>query len=234
MQQAENSTDTTAYIVTKSFSLDPVSRFIHLFTYAKTVIQQYGPHTTLPGTNIFVRSGKPRPDAHELPPPKLVATSLAAAQDALPTTQPAGPAKADLQVFKLLWDATTDVLDIAVDARELSQETFEWGVFGLAAGYIFMRSELPVDRQYFLSLKGRLHTALMMLPSLSNSQQRDRENRAKSPTQRLHGLVKTRRETHVCATLLMKKMKDELWDNVRWYHGIAVAERWVYGLGLDE
>jgi hypothetical protein len=46
-------------------------------------------------------------------------------------------------------------------------------------------------------------------------------------------LAKTNREIHVCANLLLQQFRREKWNRIRWYHGVAVAERWIRNLGLE-
>lgn len=226
----------TADIVSTSFSLAAIPRFFHLLTHAKTLIQVYGPHTTYSETTIFARAPVPRSTKTTKPASaKLLATSLAAAQDSIHTPQPAGPAREDLQIFKLLWDAAVDVLEKMLEEADLDHESFGWGVFGLSSGYISASATASVskqnDDQMLEPLKQRLHDALRSLPSMT-SPEHGRQSYAVCGAERVNQLAKARRQIHVCASLLMQKVRAEGWSRVRWWHGVAIAERWIGHTGL--
>ncbi|KAF2243975.1 hypothetical protein BU26DRAFT_404309, partial [Trematosphaeria pertusa] len=222
-------------IIQTAFSLGIIPRFFHLLANTKKLIRSHGPHTTFQDTTIFARSPLPRSKKSKPPSCKLLATSLSAAQDSIRTSQPAGDAKKDLQVFKLLWDATIDVLEKVLDDGDLDHEAFGWGVFGLSSGYMPAPpspSTYSLDTDPLFDIhKERLHAALLSLPSLG-SPERGRASHAVSGAERVNQLAKARRQVHICASLLLQRMRCEGWNRVRWWHAVAVAERWVGHLGI--
>ncbi|KAF1957136.1 hypothetical protein CC80DRAFT_390097, partial [Byssothecium circinans] len=227
----------------QAFSLYPIPRFHHLFAHAKALIRVHGPYTTYAGTTVFTRAPIPRSTKTSKPPSlKTIATSFAAAQDSATSAQPAGPSKEDLQVFNLLWSTTIDILEQILEDGELGHEVFGWGVYGLAAGYIGEPESplfVPRKSQAFESLKRRLRAALTALPSLSGAAGRTELERVKAglgmmPAERIGQLVKARKETHICANLLMQRFRSEGWGGIRWGHVIAVVERWLQLLGKED
>jgi hypothetical protein len=163
-----------------------------------------------------------------LPSTKELAVSLAAAQDCIGSAQLDSPAKDDLMIFKHLWDATTALLEDILTTGNLDHESFGWGVYGLAAGYMVPPCESLDD---FKSQKARLHDALLALPSMG-SPERKREELVVKGERRVEVLVKARRQVHICASLLVQQFRREDWRHVRWGHGVKVAERWAEMLGL--
>jgi len=130
-------TPTTAEVLAKSSALAPITRFWHLLRHAKILIRLHGPHTTYPDTTVFTRTPTPRPTKIAKPPSaQLLATSLAAAQDAYGSAQPDGPAKEDLDLFTALWKTTVQVVEQILEEGIPDGEAFGWGVYGLSFGYI--------------------------------------------------------------------------------------------------
>jgi hypothetical protein len=86
----------------------------------------------------------------------------------------------------------------------------------------------------FEALRRRLHAALSSLPSVNVSRgERGEKNRAPvSPADRIGRLVKTRNEVHLCGTLLVQVLRENEWRSVRWWHLVAVVERWLGNLEL--
>jgi hypothetical protein len=99
----------TSDAVGEVFSLDTFSRFLRLYDHARSLIRLHGNYTTLSDPIFFMRAQDSSP-TNEPPSGEELAYSLAAAQDAIHTMQPAGPDKDDLQLFKLLWNSAIDVI----------------------------------------------------------------------------------------------------------------------------
>ncbi|KAL1594406.1 hypothetical protein SLS60_010166 [Paraconiothyrium brasiliense] len=205
--------------------------FVSLFDHVKALIGQHGEYTTLRDPIIFTRAQQPSP----IPGPPLeemVAHSLSAAQEAIHTTQPVGPAKEDLQLFKLLWDAAIDAMEKALEDGHLHFEARAWGIIGLAAGYMDPQTTSIAEKEEFAAYRNRLRAALESLPSLTSPH--DAQASGVSPEQRVYLLTKAKREVHTCSNLLLQQFRKERWTNVRWYHGLAVAKRWVGNLASEQ
>jgi len=207
----------------------PIQHFLHLLRQSKALIKVHGPYTTYAGTTVFSRAPMTR-DATKEPSAKDLALSLTAAQDCINSAQVEGPAKEDLILFKELWDITLLTLDTILEAGNLDHETFGWGMFGLSAGYINQASWK--DDTHFLSLKTRLHDALLKMPSI-DAPHRKTSAITLGAGGKVEILAKANREIHVCANLLLQQFQREGWKKIRWYHGVAVVERWIGSLGLD-
>jgi hypothetical protein len=230
MTPSTSASSSNTVILREVFKKSIPARFFYLLQHANILIQQYGPYTTFTGTTVFTRTHQMRPRLNQ-PSMKELATSLAAAQDSIGSAQLNSPAKDDLMIFKHLWDATTALLEDILEAGNLDHESFGWGVYGLAAGYIapLSLSEDSIDE--FKSQKARLHDALLALPSMS-SPERKREEIVVKGERRVEVLVKARRQVHICASLLAQHLRQEGWRRVRWGHGVKVAERWAEAAGL--
>ncbi|KAI4944072.1 hypothetical protein J4E91_008927 [Alternaria rosae] len=154
-------------ILASAIHMTNITRFIHLLSYAKALITHHGPYTTLPTTSVFSRSLRP-PKLSKPPYPSSSPTltnfalSLAAAQDSTYSAQPSSTAKDDLDFFTLLWDSSIAVLEEILSHGSLPGESFGWGIFGLAAGYIHPPSPSHdlSQQNIFLRNKARLHAAL--------------------------------------------------------------------------
>ncbi|KAI4658065.1 uncharacterized protein J4E79_007046 [Alternaria viburni] len=134
-------------ILASAIHMTNTTRFLHLLSHAKALITLHGPYTTLPTTSVFSRSLKPsKPPKHPSSSSlsssttlKSLALTLAAAQDSTYSTytaQPPSPTKSDLDFFTLLWDSSIVVLEEILSVGDLPQESFGWGVYGMAAGYM--------------------------------------------------------------------------------------------------
>ncbi|KAI4938592.1 hypothetical protein J4E85_001033 [Alternaria conjuncta] len=124
-------------ILASAIRMTNITRFIHLLSHAKALITHHGPYTTLPATSVLTRSLKPpRPAYPSSPSLKSLALSLAAAQDSTYSAQPPSHTKDDLDFFTLLWDSSIVVLEEILSIGDLPQESFGWGIFGLAAGEV--------------------------------------------------------------------------------------------------
>lgn len=208
-----------------------VYREFSLYGHVRSLIKRHGEYTTIPGLMVFTRTQRSSPVQISLSD-RLLDSSLSAAQDAINTPQPVGPSKQDLQLFKRLWDVTIKTMEQVLEEGDLDLEVRAWGIIGLAAGY---RDSLktPTDTmERFTAYKDRLRAALKCLTSLASPHTGHLSG--VSPDQRAYLLVKARRELHICSNLLLQHFKDEGWANVRWYHGVAVAERWVRNLELKQ
>lgn len=160
---------------------------------------------------------------------KDVAISFAAAQDCIYTAQVDGPAREDLKTFQRLWETTIAVLESLLDASTLDYVTMGWGIYGLSTGYIghaSWREDSP-----FLSFKLRLHTALRKMPTMNSTIRKEIDSVACCGG-KVEVLAKANREIHICANLLLQQFRREKWERIRWYHAIAVAQRWIEHLGL--
>ncbi|KAF1845063.1 uncharacterized protein K460DRAFT_102550 [Cucurbitaria berberidis CBS 394.84] len=216
-------------IIREAFRMSDTARFFHLLRQASSLIRLHGPYTTFSGTTAF----SPAP----VPPPRTttasvkdVAVSLAAAQDSIDTAQPEGPAKEDLVLFKHLWETTITILEKLLDGGELDQESFGWGIYGLASGYMQPPANNVATCNLFSLHKHRLYVALASLPSM-DSFARQRNKYVVSEKTNIQSLVKARREVHICGNLLLQQFRQESWRCVRWWHAIAIAERWTELLG---
>ncbi|KAF2260567.1 hypothetical protein CC78DRAFT_24456 [Lojkania enalia] len=192
---------------------EAIQNFLHHLSVTVDLIHTHGPFRLHDGT-IFVRAGDPNTAISTLD----IASSFAAAQDA--PIQTLGPASADLQTFTQLWTATKRLLDAILDSHSLPQDSFNWGVLGLASG------GMDPD-EGFVALKDRLKSALTALPNLEMTMGRDRG--ATEIGTRLDRLVRANREVHACSRLLLAAMRG--WGSLRWFHAVCVAERWAGSLG---
>ncbi|KAF2449503.1 hypothetical protein P171DRAFT_404797 [Karstenula rhodostoma CBS 690.94] len=214
----------TSDVVREAFSLDTFPKFIHLYDHAKSLHRLHGKYTALSDPIIFARATHSTP-TYEPPSEEDLAYSFAAAQDAIHTMQPAGPAKDDLQLFKLLWNTAIDVIEKVLGDSNLDLEVYAWGIVGLAAGYMHPETTSLADKEKVAAYQFRLQAALKSLPSLT-SPHNDRASGV-SPEQRAYMLTKARREVHVCSNLLLQQFRNDGWTGIKWYHGLAVAERWI-------
>jgi hypothetical protein len=115
----------TSDVVEKAFSLDTFSRFLHMYDHARSLVRLHGKYTTFSDRMIVVRAQNDS-SANEPPSDKELAYSLATAQDAIHTMQPTGPAKDDLQFFKLLWGSAIDAIEKVLE-EDLDHEVRAWG-----------------------------------------------------------------------------------------------------------
>jgi hypothetical protein len=159
-----------------------------------------------------------------------LAISLAAAQDCIGSAQPEGLARDDLAIFEQLWNTTLLILELVTESSDLDHETFGWGLYGLCAGYIHHTSWRTDSA--FLSLKTRLYNALRKMPSM-NSIHRKQHGSTTNTIGQVSVLAKANREIHICANLLLQQFRSEQWRRIRWYHGVAVAQRWIENLSWD-
>jgi hypothetical protein len=206
-----------------------ISRFLYLLHQSTTLVNTHGPYTSYAGTTVFSRAPRSRETTNQISK-KDLATSLAAAQDCAGSAQVEGPAREDLAVFENLWNTTISVLETVLESGDLHHEIFGWGVIGLCAGYIghsHWREDSP-----FLSLKTRLHDALKKMPSMDSTYRKTKDGVA-SAGGMVGYLAKTNREIHVCANLLLQQFRREEWKRIRWYHAVAVAQKWIENLGLE-
>ncbi|KAI8935514.1 hypothetical protein NX059_008085 [Plenodomus lindquistii] len=207
-------------------SLPTLPRFLHLLRHAKDLIATYGPYTKSSTTATFIRATVIR-DGSSHAAPAILARSLAAAQDCIDSAQPPGLANEDLIFFSHLWTFTLAALGELLEAQKLDVETIGWGVIGLCAGYMNPGNE-------FQSYEIRLRTALKLMPSMDKPNRGSEwagyrsYMRSKGTTVRV--LATARSEIHACTTMLLQRFAREDWKTIRWYHGIAVAERWVSAL----
>ncbi|KAF1833692.1 hypothetical protein BDW02DRAFT_372225 [Decorospora gaudefroyi] len=217
-----------ADVLAEASRMSNIERFIHLLRHAEALIRQYGPYTTHKGTKVFIRA--PTPCIKE-PSPRDLALSFAAAQDCSNSAQPSGPANDDLRLFFHLWTTTITILEDILARGSLPQESFGWGIFGLAAGYIHPPSPSNdlTTRNLFSNQKYRLHAALSKLPSLDGAK---RSEYVVSEKTKIAELVRTRREIHTCGHIILDEVRKEGWARVRWLHAMAVAERWIGAFGL--
>lgn len=210
-----------------AFSLDTFSRFSCIWEHTKLLIGNSEQGKNCKSSNTSTRSGGKSSNQGS---PSIVTLDkfLADAQASLNAPQPNGPQNDNIQLLKLLWSATTDVLDKSLDDCDLDLEAAAWGVIGLAAGYTAPSTTSASEEQKFLKYKARLKAALVSLPSLSSPHSSSRSG--VSPHQRVFMLSKARREVHICSNMLVQQLRQEGWTSIRWYHGIAVAERWIKNL----
>ncbi|ORX94211.1 hypothetical protein BCR34DRAFT_608340 [Clohesyomyces aquaticus] len=211
-------------IMQKASGMDPISRFYLLLHACESLILAHGPYRASP-SNIFSRAPVFFTGDCPVATSRDYACSFSAAQDAIRITQPRSPAAEDLQVFAMLWDTTKELLEIIISRAELDNESLGWGVFGLAAGY-----KSPEDT--FVTLKSRLHTALLDLPCIYRRPSASRIQTSRSPGGRVHNLANANRQTHICSVMLLQTMQSN-WERVRWYFAACVAEQWVKKLGWD-
>ncbi|RAR01793.1 integral membrane protein [Stemphylium lycopersici] len=215
--------------LTKTAQLNNAERFLRLLQYSKALVAQNGPYTTAPGTAVLLRASQLRVhrDDEALSTAEF-ALSLAAAQGSISSAQPDGPEKDDLLLFNRFWETAVAVLEEILSPGSLPQESFGWGIFGLSSGYMHPPSNELTMQNTFSSYKYRLHAALLKLPSLTGAKGSEYAVREKTSTA---ALVKVRREIHTCAHILLHKFRQEEWKRVRWFHVVAVAERWLGAFG---
>ncbi|KAH9864407.1 hypothetical protein J1614_010341 [Plenodomus biglobosus] len=206
-------------------SLPAIPQFMYLLSHAKSLISSHGPYVILTDTSIFARAESTCSNNDGDASPAILATSLAAAQDCVDSAQPQGPAKEDIIFFHHLWKTTLAVFEAMLETDNLDIETIGWGVIGLCAGYMVK----PPD-QVLQSYKTRLSNALRLMPSLDwpgqGPQWDSYRDYMGSTGTTVRVLVTARSEIHACTTMLLQRFAKEDWRTIRWYHGIAVAERW--------
>ncbi|KAF2830845.1 hypothetical protein CC86DRAFT_283953 [Ophiobolus disseminans] len=212
-----------------AYDAPAIPHFLELLHQSKALIETHGPYTTHPNTTVFQRAPISRNSAKEVSA-KVFASSLATAQDCMNSAQAEGPAIHDLALFKELWDATLVALREILEIGNLDHETFGWGILGLSAGY--MDKPFWKDNTEFLSLKNRLRDALMQMPNMDTPKQK-KSAFTMGPGGKIGIFSKTNRDIHVYANLLLQQFKREEWARIRWYHGVAVVERWIEHLGWE-
>jgi hypothetical protein len=209
-------------------SLPTIPRYHNLLRQARTLVQAHGRHTTQAGTTIFTRAPVAR-DSTKQPTAKDLAVSLAAAQDSIGVAHLDGPAKDDLAVFKRLWDTTVDLLEEMIRSGDLSLEAFGWGMFGLSIGYT--NHILWNEDTEYLANKTRLHDALVQLPSMDSTKSRG-DTLVVRGGDRIQSIARVNRQVYTCGHLLLQQFRREDWKRIRWFHGVAVAQRWMGSLGF--
>jgi hypothetical protein len=207
-----------------------ISQFLHLLHQSTSLIQTHGPYTTYTGTTIFSRAPSGKYTSNRASK-KDLAISLAAAQDCAGRAQVERPAKDDLTIFQHLWNTTISVLELVLETGELHHEMLGWGVIGLCAGYVG-HAHWRED-SLFLSLKTRLQDALKKMPSMEPTHRRIKDGVANAGGM-VGYLAKANREIYVCANLLLQQFRREEWQQIRWYHAAAVAQRWTENLSLND
>lgn len=205
-------------------------RFFQLLDQVKGRIREHGPYTKYSRTTVFARAPLPRDVEQELSVEDM-AFSLAAAQDCCRTAQPEGPVSDDLLLCERLWETTITVLEEILDGGKLDQETYGWGIYGLASGHQEPPTRAAANRKPVSSFKYRLQAALSALPSLNRSSRNEYVLNERTGVERL---VKARKEVHLCTVLLLMRFRQDQWRCIRWWHAIAVAERWLRSLGSHD
>jgi len=204
--------------------------FLHLLNQVRALIRRYGTYTTLSDTTVFQRACAPRLRSSTTEPSVTeVFLSLGAAQDSINSTQPDGTANDDLRFFGNLWETTITVLEEILACGSLPQEAFGWGVFALSTGYMHLPSRNLIDQNIFNNHKYRLHTALKMMPSLNGERRSEYVVTSRTSTA---ALVRARRDIYTMGHILLSKFRQDQWKSVRWYHAVAVAEKWIQAFGL--
>jgi hypothetical protein len=232
------STSTPSTIATLSSNADVlreasrmtnIERFFHLWQQAKVLVEHHGPYTTHENTTVFTRASdlrRPTKDSAE----ERLAYSLAAAQDCVNSAQPDSPAKDDLLLFTRLWEIAITILENILARGSLPQETFGWGIFGLAAGYMHPASfNYEADIRSFANHKYRLQYSLLKLPSMTGKRRSEYVVSERTSTS---ALVKVRRECHTCGHILLDEFRKGSWRRVRWFHVVEVCERWIRAFEL--
>lgn len=209
-------------------SAPAISRFSYLLRRVEELVQTNGPYTTYAGTTVFTRAPLARSSTKVISTSDL-AVSLAAAQDSVGTAQIDRSTQEDSTAFKILWDTAIVVLEDIIQSGDLDHESFGWGILGLCAGY--MPGHWSED-SLFLAHKMRLHDALKQLPSM-DSPGFKRDVVTANVGEKIWMLAKANREVHICANLLLQQFRREEWKRIRWYHAIAVAQRWMGRLNLE-
>jgi hypothetical protein len=223
-----------ADVLTEASRMPDIERCFHLWQHTKSLVEKYGPYTTLADTTVFVRASGVS-EAIKDPPIVRLALSLAAAQDCVNSAQPDGPAKDDLLLFTRLWETTIAIMENILARGSLPQEDFGWGIFGLSSGYQHPPSSSSpshnhlVAKNIFSSHKRRLHAALLMLPSMDG---RRRSEYILGEKTKVEVLVNARKEIHFCGHILLDEFRKGSWGRVRWFHVVEVCEKWVRAFGL--
>jgi hypothetical protein len=223
-----------ADVLTEASRMSNIERFLHLWQHTKLLVEKYGPYTTLAGTTVFIRASGVDEVVKD-PPIVRLALSLAAAQDCVNSAQPDGPVKDDLLLFKRLWETSITILEEILARGSLPQETFGWGIFGLASGYEHPPpSSSPshnhlVAKNIFSSHKYRLQAALLRLPSMNGRRRSEYEVSEKT---RVDALVSARRQIHFYGHILLEEFRKGSWGRVRWLHAVEVCEKWIRAFGL--
>jgi hypothetical protein len=199
-----------------------LSRRSRLLLRSQALISIHGPYTTYSGTTIFTRAPLVRDSSGEMST-KDSAVSLAAAQDCIYSAQVDGPAREDLAAFERLSETTIEVPEILLNTADLDYITMGWGIYGLSAGYMEHTSR---EKSPFLSFKFRLHDALQKMPTIDSTTRKEIDSVA------CYGgdiamLAQANREIHICANLMLQQFRRKEWKRIRWYHMIAVAQRWL-------
>lgn len=218
-------------IVKKACTLDTHPKFLYIWDHAKSLINFHGQHDTLTSTT-GPAGAMQTPSCKTVSSEEELASWLSAAQRAVHTHQPPGSAHGNLQVLRLLWEATVNALESLLEDGGLDLEVCAWGLIGLAAGYEAPTTTSAAQKKELLSYKNRLKAALISLPSLNSPL--STSSSGVPPQQRLIMLTKARREIHICSNMLIQQFRREGWAGIQWYHGITVAERWLENIGMGK
>lgn len=209
--------------------LASIPHFRRILRQAQTLLHAHGPYTTYAGTSVFSRAPIARDDTRALSVEEI-ANSLAAAQDCIGSAQPEGPAQIDLALFEHLWRMTVSIIETITRTGEIDHVNLGWGIYGMCAGHVGYASKR--EEEAFLSLKDRLHFALRLLPSMDAPIRRE-DDQARLSGNSVMPIATLNREIHITANLHLQQFRRENYARIRWYHGIAVASRWIQHLRLE-
>ena len=175
-------------VLAEAIPIASIEHFLHLLRHAKSLVGRHGPYTKQHNITDFSRDVRsPQHSKSQNPSLKILALSLAAAQDYTYSVQPDGPTKDDLDVFTLSWVSAVTVLEEILVRGSLPQESFSWGIFGLSAGYMHPTALNPMNQNIFSSNKHRLQAALCILHSLNG--EKSSEYQRKMWENRLHKIT---------------------------------------------
>ncbi|KAF2193687.1 hypothetical protein K469DRAFT_240538 [Zopfia rhizophila CBS 207.26] len=210
----------------KDPELDLITRFYLLLSISEHLVRTSTPTTANQYQDFETR----------------IAEAFASMQDFSTWNEGSRPPPAEMKLFSLLRATSIDLFSHVLDSTALSLEDFGWGIFALSSGYrpssslSTPSSSSPPSPssagipESFGNHKSRLRAALLSLPTLTSPP--PSRNSSVPPANKINTLAKANREVHVCATMLLQAMRSD-WERVRWWHLVAVVERWVRALGLD-
>jgi hypothetical protein len=201
--------------------LELIPRFYYLYTQALICVQSNGPYS-LNEHELLVCASTPTICVSG----RLFAQSLALAQDCLTAAQSCHPVSEDLKIHIMLGETTVLMLERLLDLGELAIKPFAWGILGLCSGYTSSDSLFDTYRQ-------RLHIAIDPLPTTCCESNPSIGSIVLAKTGYVTKRPVANRQIHRSAIMLLQIMRRD-WTQLRWYHGVQVARRWIEHLEIVE
>jgi hypothetical protein len=201
--------------------LELIPRFYYLYRQALICVQSNGPYS-LDEHELLVCASTPAICLSG----RQFAQSLALAQDCLTAAQSFYPVSQDLKIHSMLGETTVLTLERLLDFGELAVEPFAWGILGLSSGYTSSDSLFDTYRQ-------QLHIEIDPLPTTCCELNPSIGSIVQAKTGYVTKRSVANRQMHRSAIMLLQIMRRD-WTQLRWYHGVQVARRWIEHLEIVE